>query len=115
MTGNDQARPTVARIWRGRTTRAVADEYQAYNYEVGIRPLEELALGVEQLREDGERETEFVTISYWDSMESMKAFAGEDPTQIHHLDRDPEFLVELPERVQIFEITARHWNPGASE
>ena len=36
-------KPTIARIWRGRTSAAKADEYAAY-YEHGIRPLEEKAL-----------------------------------------------------------------------
>ena len=30
-------KPAIARIWRGRTTRARADEYAAYLYDVGIR------------------------------------------------------------------------------
>ena len=29
-----------------------------------------------------ETETEFITISYWESVEAMAAFAGEDPTRI---------------------------------
>jgi hypothetical protein len=37
----------VARIWRGRTTRERADEYEAYSYEAGIKPLMERALGVQ--------------------------------------------------------------------
>jgi hypothetical protein len=41
--------PWIARVWRGRTARARADEYQAYLYEHGIRPLEEKALGVQVL------------------------------------------------------------------
>jgi hypothetical protein len=56
--------PTIARIWRGRTTRNKADEYAAYLYEHGIRPLEAKALGVQQFREDRETESEFVTVSY---------------------------------------------------
>ena len=45
-TVRDQAsHPTIARIWRGRTRREVADEYEAYTYEVGIRPLIEKAMG----------------------------------------------------------------------
>ena len=91
----------IARIWRGRTTRERADEYEAYNYEVGIKPLIQKALGVQCLRDDRETETEFVTISYWESVEAMSRFAGSDPTRIHHLPRDPEFLLEQPERVQI--------------
>jgi len=27
-----------------------------------------------------------------------------DPKRIHHLERDPEFLIELPQSVQILEI-----------
>jgi hypothetical protein len=55
--------PTIARIWRGRTRRDRADEYEAYNYDAGIRPLIKLALGVQTFREDLENETEFMTIS----------------------------------------------------
>ena len=108
----DQAKhPTIARIWRGRTRREVADEYEAYNYEVGIKPLIEKAMGVQTLREDRAEETEFITISYWESIEAMSRFTGGEPTRIHHLDRDPEFLIELPSGVQILRILASqgHW------
>jgi hypothetical protein len=99
-------KPTIARIWRGRTTRAKADEYAAYLYEHGIRPLEEKALAVQQLREDRAEDSEFVTISYWENVEAMSRFAGHDPRRIHHLPRDKEFLIALPESVQVLEITA---------
>jgi len=59
--------PTIARIWRGRTEASRADEYEAYLHEHGIKPLEAKALGVQLFREDRGRETEFVTISYWES------------------------------------------------
>jgi heme-degrading monooxygenase HmoA len=100
--------PTIARIWRGRTTRELADEYEAYNYEEGVKPLIETAMGVQTLREDREQETEFVTISYWESIEAMSSFTGTDPTAVHHLDRDPEFLIELPDRIQVLEIRNSH-------
>jgi heme-degrading monooxygenase HmoA len=109
---DDPKRATIARIWRGRTRRDRADEYEAYNYEVGIKPLIEKALGVQTLREDRGNETEFVTVSYWESVEAMARFTGGDPTRIHHLDRDAEFLIELPERVQILEIRASHGATG---
>lgn len=71
---------------------------------MGIRPLEEKALGVQLLREDRETETEFVTISFWEDVEAMARFAGGGPTRIHHLPRDAEFLLELPEGVQLLRI-----------
>ena len=99
-------KPAIARIWRGRVAAKRADEYAAYLYEHGIRPLEEKALGVQMLREDrpdgdGGGESEFVTISYWESVDAMSRFAGPDPRRIHHLERDPEFLIALPEGVQV--------------
>ena len=105
-------RPRIARIWRGRTRRDRADAYEAYNYEAGIKPLIEKAMGVQTLREDREDDSEFVTISYWESIEAMSHFTGGDPTQIHHLDRDAEFLIELPQRVQILHIRASHGDIG---
>ena len=105
-TSDGTSQPRIARIWRGRTTRERADEYAPYLYEVGIKPLEEKALGVQLFREDRATESEFVTISYWESVEAMSRFTGGDPTRIHHLDRDPEFLIELPRSVQILDIVA---------
>jgi heme-degrading monooxygenase HmoA len=101
------SKPTIARIWRGRTAAAKADEYAKYLYQEGIRPLEEKALAVQLMREDRDTESEFVTISYWESVEAMSRFAGKDPRRIHHLARDPEFLIELPEGVQVLDITAQ--------
>ena len=107
-------RPAIARIWRGRTTAAKADEYARYLYEHGIKPLEEKALGVQMFREDHERESEFMTISYWESVDAMSRFAGSDPRKIHHLDRDPEYLVEMPKSVQILNIVIASGTTGGT-
>jgi heme-degrading monooxygenase HmoA len=104
--------PAIARIWRGRTRPERADEYEVYNYEVGIKPLIEKAMGVQTFREDRADAPEFMTISYWESRDAMSSFAGDDPTQIHHLERDAEFLIELPESVQILEMLTSHGRTG---
>ena len=104
--------PAIARIWRGRTRRERADEYEAYSYDAGITPLIEKAMGVQTLREDRGDETEFVTISYWESVEAMSRFAGTDPRRIHHLERDAEFLIELPQGVQVLKLVTSHGRTG---
>jgi hypothetical protein len=101
-------KPRIARVWRGKTHPDVADAYEAYNYEAGIKPLIEKALAVQTFREDRQDETEFVTISYWESLESMSRFTGGDPSKIHHLERDKDFLIELPQSVQILKIRHSH-------
>ena len=108
-------RPTIARIWRGRTHAAKAEEYAKYMVEHGIKPLAEKALGVQMLREDRAGESEFVTISYWESEEAMSRFAGDEPRRIHHLERDAEFLIELPREVQILDIVVSIGQTGGGE
>jgi hypothetical protein len=112
MSAKAGMRPTIARIWRGRVPKERADEYEKYNYDVGIKPLIEKALGVQTFREDREHETEFMTISYWEDIPSMSRFTGGDPTNIHHLDRDKEFLIELPKSVQIVQLLKSHGRTG---
>jgi hypothetical protein len=79
MTGASRTpQPRFVRIWRGRTARDKA--YERYWLANGIAPLEAKgALRVEMLREDRDTETEFVTISYWDSIEAMTGGKGDDP------------------------------------
>lgn len=113
MSADASGVPTIARIWRGRVRREQADEYEAYNYDVGIKPLIEKALGVQTFREDRETESEFMTISYWESVEAMSRFTGGDPTRIHHLDRDEEFLIELPTSVQVLRLLTSHGRTGS--
>ena len=114
MDVSPQKQPIIARIWRGRTLRHRADAYEAYNYEAGIKPLLTKALGVQTFREDREHETEFMTISYWESVEAMRQFTGGDPTTVHHLERVREFLVELPKDVQILRLLKSHGMTGAT-
>jgi hypothetical protein len=114
MTALPTRQPSIARIWRGRTPRARADEYEVYNYEAGIKPLLTKALGVQTFREDRENETEFMTISYWESVEALGSFTGGDPTKVHHLERDAEFLTELPEKVQVLRLLKSHGVVGAT-
>lgn len=111
MSGASQ-QPAVARIWRGRTRPEVADEYEAYNYEAGIKPLIEKAMGVQTFREDRAEESIFMTVSYWESVEAMARFTGADPKRVHHLERDAEFLIELPREIQVLQIRASHGNVG---
>jgi hypothetical protein len=105
--------PAIVRIWRGRAPRDRADDYEAYNYEAGIKPLIKMALGVQTFREEHENETEFMTISYWESVEAMSKFTGGDPRKVHHLGRDLEFLIELPKDVQILRLLKSHGVTGS--
>lgn len=94
-------RPHLARL---RTPRDRADAYEGYNNDVGTTPLIDKALALQTFRDDREEETAFMTISYRENVEAMGVFAGRDPTKIHHLDRDAEFLIELLKKAPILRL-----------
>ena len=45
-------------------------------------------------------------------MEAMAGFTGKDPTDIHHLPRDEEFLIELPTSVEVLRLLTSHGRTG---
>ena len=111
--------PIIARIWTGRTRTELADEYLEYNYQHGVLEIEKKpgCLGAQAFRRTDGDVTEFTTISYWRSMDAMRAMHGDghdgDVRRVAHLARDPEYLLELPEFVEIRELYANDWTPAA--
>jgi len=72
----------IGRIWHGWTKHENADAYEALlRHEVfaGIAAREIAGYrGIHLLRRELERETEFVTLMWFDSPEAVRAFAGEE-------------------------------------
>jgi quinol monooxygenase YgiN len=115
LTTGSRGRPLVGRIWTGRTRREVADEYLHYLYEHGVLQIEKKpgCLGVQLFRRSDGDVTEFTTISYWPSMEAMEVMHSDtgDVRRVAHLEKDPEYLLELPEFVDVTELYANDWQP----
>jgi heme-degrading monooxygenase HmoA len=70
----------ISRVWHGRTTRENADAYeQLLRTEIlpGIHRVPGYR-GASLLRRDVDEGVEFVTITMFDSLDAVRAFAGED-------------------------------------
>ena len=73
----------IARIWRGWAPQATAADYQRH-YEAEVRDqLQEVRgfRGGRLLRHDDGQEVMFTSITYFASMDAVRAFAGEDYEQ----------------------------------
>jgi hypothetical protein len=105
-----RGKPLVARTWFGRTRKEHADEYLKYNYENGVLEVEKKlgCLGMQQFRKIRGDVAEFTTISYWESMEAMEATHGGDLCP-SHLEKDPDYLLELPESIEVSELHVNDW------
>ena len=101
-----QSKRVIARIWHGRTLTSKADEYYTYLKEAGIDKIEKIEgnLGAQVLRRTEDTTTEFTVISYWESRDAIKKFAGEEIEKTHFLPKDPQYLLELEPKVKHFEV-----------
>ena len=70
----------IARIWKGAVRRQDGDTYARYIEETGLAGYAETPgnCGAWMLRRDEGERTEFVTFTLWESLDAVKAFAGED-------------------------------------
>ena len=96
----------IARTWRGWTNTADADAYVEYLLRTGIREYRETPgnrAAYILRREDGDR-TEFVTLTFWDSLESVKGFAGEEPERAVFYPEDNRFLIDRDPTASHFEV-----------
>ena len=72
----------VARIWRGYTVPENADAYERFLKEEFMPSVEEKKIPgykrFELMRKNGSEEISFITIMWFDSIEHIKNFAGND-------------------------------------
>lgn len=96
----------IARIWRGRTPADKADAYLAFLERTGFSEYRatEGNRGVLGLRRVQDEVAEFTLITLWDSMDAIRRFAGDDPEQAKYYADDPQFLLEMPPRVEHYEV-----------
>ena len=96
----------IARMWRGRVAADKAAAYVAYVRETGIagylttpgnRGAQLLTREV-----DGGR-IEIVTLSWWDSLDAVRAFAGDDVDVARYYPEDDEYLLDRETTVSHFE------------
>jgi len=106
---NERRRPMIARHWRGWTEVRNADAYESF---LKIRVLPELKRlvgyrGGYILRSDGADEVEFVVVNFFESIESVRLFAGDDYST-------PVFEPEARLLLSRIEPIARHYEVRAS-
>ena len=91
------------RRWSSRIRSEDRDDYVAYIARTGVEDYRATAgnLGCEMLLRDcGDGTTEVSTLSWWRSLDSIRAFAGDDLDRARYYPLDDRFLLEKPERVE---------------
>jgi heme-degrading monooxygenase HmoA len=96
----------IARIWHGITPTSKADEYVEFLNKTGVRDYQatEGNLGVNILRRIEGEQAHFLTLTFWDSVEAIKKFAGEEYEKARYYPEDKDYLLEFEEHVVHYEV-----------
>jgi antibiotic biosynthesis monooxygenase (ABM) superfamily enzyme len=96
----------IARVWRGATLAEHADEYAAYIEKTGLQSARALPgnRGTLVLRRLNGDRAEFETILLFDSLDDVRAFAGDDIETAVFYPEDDEYLVERDLVSQHFDV-----------
>ena len=94
----------IARMWHGITPTEKADDYLAFLRERALPDYRGTPgnLAAHILRRADGNMTHFTTLTFWESLQAIEAFAGADISQAKYYPEDTGYLLE-------FEPTVQHW------
>jgi aminoglycoside 6'-N-acetyltransferase len=96
----------IARLWRGAVRLGDGDAYAEYMRHTGVAGYAATTgnRGVWMLRRDADDRTEFLMFTLWDSLDAVKAFAGEEYETAVFYPEDDRFLIERDFQATHFEV-----------
>ena len=105
----------IARIWHGAVQTPRKDAYYDYMMKTGVPWYKSLEgnRGVLGLQKTSPETTDFLLLSFWDSMDAVRKFAGENPElAVYDFDEDKDFLLEMESKVDHYEIRSGFLSGG---
>jgi heme-degrading monooxygenase HmoA len=99
----------IARIWNGKTDMVHYETYSAFLEQVAIPDYEKTTgfSGLVFLRNLDDHHAHFKLITYWDSIQSIKDFAGSDYKKAKYYPEDKNFLLHFEEEATHYEVFAK--------
>lgn len=99
----------IARMWHGRVPTSKAQAYRAFVNGRAIPDYRSVEgnISVHILeREEGEV-THFITLTFWESLDAIKGFAGEDVERAKYYPEDTDFLLEFEPNVVHYAVVGQ--------
>ena len=98
----------IARIWHGKTKIEDYEAYTEFTVKTAIPDYSQTPgfIKLSFLRNIKNNEAHYTLITYWENLEVIKNFAGEDFEKAKYYPEDSNYLLEFEEKVQHFEVFA---------
>jgi heme-degrading monooxygenase HmoA len=106
----------ICRLWRGWTTPDNAEAYERVVRGQVIPGIEAMHIpgfrSIDLVRRERDRDVEFMTLMWFDSLDSVKAFQGEDYAVAHVPEEAQAVLTDFDRRSAHYEVLDRRDQPG---
>lgn len=96
----------IGRTWHGRVPTEKADAYYTYLQRTGLSDYVKTPgnRGVYVLRRTDGQVTHFLLLTFWDSLDAIRAFAGDEYERARYYPEDDEFLLEREPYVSHYDV-----------
>lgn len=98
----------IARIWKGRTQLEHLESYTEFMKSRAIPDYSKTEgfIKLTFLRRFDSEYAYFNLITFWENMDVIKNFAGNDLDKAKYYPEDQKFLIDFPEKVTHYEVFA---------
>ena len=99
----------IVRMWHGRVPVSKAGAYREFLNQRAIPDYQSIKgnISVHILQRDEGDITHFVTMTFWENLEAIKGFAGEEVEVAKYYPEDKDFLLEFEPTVTHYEIVGQ--------
>ena len=96
----------IARMWHGRVPTSKAQAYREFLNWRAIPDYQAVPgnLGVYILERQAGEITHFVTLTFWENIDVIRGFAGEDVERAKYYPEDQDFLLEFEPTVVHYKV-----------
>ncbi|MFJ8083126.1 antibiotic biosynthesis monooxygenase [Streptomyces sp. NPDC096205] len=106
----------ICRLWRGWTTKENADAYERIVRGQVIPGIEARRIpgfqSIDLVRREREDDVEFMTLMWFDAIDSVRTFMGEDYESAHVPAAAQAVLLDFDRRSTHYEVLDRREQPG---
>ena len=99
----------IVRMWHGRVPTSKALEYRKFLNQRAIPDYQSVEGNLKVYileRQEGDI-THFITMTFWENLNVIKAFAGDDIEQAKYYPEDKDFLLEFEPKVVHYEVVGQ--------
>ncbi len=99
----------IVRLWHGRVPASKTEAYREFTVRRAIPDYRAVPgnISVHVLERPEGAVTHFMTLTFWESLESIRGFAGDPVENAKYYPEDKDFLLEFEPKVAHYEVVGK--------